>query len=305
VPIPQTTLHFYEDPALFLEDAADFLATDPVIGSVIATVTRRAASGADGSTGPYAWWLLVREGSTSSRAIVSAGMRTAPFEPYPTFVMPMPDSSAVELARVLHERGELLGGSNGALPAALVIAEETARLTGGRAEVNQHTRLFECTEVTVPEPGEGWHLRPARPEDAELCLGWYTRFGAEADEQAGREAGTGHTEHFTLEETRQRIDEEVIWLLEDAGGEVVHLTAVSTPAYGVSRVGPVFTPGEHRGHGYASYAVAELTRRRLAEGVRMCLFTDQANPTSNKIYEAIGYQRVVDMANLHVHAPRT
>jgi predicted GNAT family acetyltransferase len=228
-------------------------------------------------------------------------MRTAPFEPYPTFVLPMPESAALDLARTLHARDEFLGGSNGALPAAQVIAEETARLTGGRAVVNQHTRLFECTEVKVPSPGEGWVLRPARQEDAELCLDWYTRFGAEADEQAGREAGTGHTEHHSLVDILQRVEDGVIWLVEDGSGTVTHLTAVSTPAYGVSRVGPVYTPPEHRGHGLASYAVGELSRRGLADGIRMCLFTDQANPTSNKIYEALGYERVVDMANLHVH----
>jgi GNAT superfamily N-acetyltransferase len=289
------TLDFYDDPARFLEDAGDFLATDPVIGSVIATVTRQAVAQGHLSA-PFAWWLVVRAGSE----IVSAGMRTAPFEPYPTFVMPMPEAAAVDLAANLHARGEFLGGSNGALPAAQVIAEETARLTGGRAVVNQHTRLFECTEVTVPEPGEGWRLRTARPEEAQLCLDWYTRFGAEADEQAGREAGTGHTEHHTLDDIQLRIEDGVIWLLEDASGHVVHLTAVSTPAYGVSRVGPVYTPPEHRGHGLASYAVGELTRRGLDDGIRMCLFTDQANPTSNKIYEALGYERVVDMANLHV-----
>jgi GNAT superfamily N-acetyltransferase len=297
VPTSEIDLEFYDDPALFLEVAGDLLATDPVIGSVIATVTRQAAAG--GGTGPYAWWLVVREGG----AIVSAGMRTAPFEPYPTFVMPMPESAALDLARALHGRGEPLGGSNGALPAASVIAEETARLTGGRAEVNQHTRLFECTEVTVPEPDPRWRLRAAEQPDAELSLHWYTRFGAEADEQAGREAGSGHTEHFSLEEIRRKIEDRVIWLVEDPTGEVVHLTGVSTPAYGVSRVGPVYTPPAHRGHGLASYAVAELTRRGLAEGIRMCLFTDQANPTSNKIYEALGYERVVDMTNLLVHAP--
>ena len=32
----------------------------------------------------------------------------------------------------------------------------------------------------------------------------------------------------------------------------------------------------------------------------MCLFTDQANPTSNKIYEALGYRPVVDMAHFVV-----
>jgi len=296
VPTADLSLDFYDEPARFLEDAGDFLATDPVIGSVIATVSRRATSWGEDATGPHAWWLLVRSGDH----IVSAGMRTAPFEPYPTFVMPMPDEAAVELAQALHARGEFLGGSNGALPAAQVVAEETARLTAGRAVVHQHTRLFECAEVRVPEPGEGWRLRTARPEDAELCLDWYTRFGAEADEQAGREAGTGHAEHHTPDDIRLRIEEGVIWLVEDPAGRVVHLTGVNPPAYGVSRVGPVFTPREHRGHGYASYAVGELTRRGLEDGIRMCLFTDQANPTSNKIYEDLGYVRVVDMANLRI-----
>ena len=46
-----------------------------------------------------------------------------------------------------------------------------------------------------------------------------------------------------------------------------------------------------------SYAVSALLRR---DGERPCLFTDQANPTSNKIYEAMGYRPLVDMANLRV-----
>ena len=43
-----------------------------------------------------------------------------------------------------------------------------------------------------------------------------------------------------------------------------------------------------------------MSARYLAEGVRCCLFTDQANPVSNRVYEALGYERVVDMANLLV-----
>jgi predicted GNAT family acetyltransferase len=80
----------------------------------------------------------------------------------------------------------------------------------------------------------------------------------------------------------------------------VHLTAASKPSYGVSRIGPVYTPREHRGRGLASNAVAQVSRLLRDSGERACLFTDQANPTSNKIYEAIGYRRVVDMANLRV-----
>ena len=44
--------------------------------------------------------------------------------------------------------------------------------------------------------------------------------------------------------------------------------------------------------------MAEVSARLLAQGARVCLFTDQANPTSNKIYLALGYRPVVDMANL-------
>ena len=63
-------------------------------------------------------------------------------------------------------------------------------------------------------------------------------------------------------------------------------------------MGPVYTPAAHRGHGYASVLTAHVSRLLRDSGTRVCLFTDQANPTSNKIYAAIGYEPVVDMANL-------
>jgi predicted GNAT family acetyltransferase len=66
----------------------------------------------------------------------------------------------------------------------------------------------------------------------------------------------------------------------------------------VARIGPVFTPRERRGRGYASAAVAQVTRLVLDQGARACLFTDRANPTSNKIYAALGYRPVVDMVNV-------
>ena len=77
-------------------------------------------------------------------------------------------------------------------------------------------------------------------------------------------------------------------------------TILVEQAHGVARIGPVYTPKEHRGHGYASRAVAEVSQLLLDRGVRCCLFTDQANPTSNRIYESIGYRPVVDMVNLLV-----
>jgi predicted GNAT family acetyltransferase len=102
-----------------------------------------------------------------------------------------------------------------------------------------------------------------------------------------------------------RIEQGRVWLWEDGNGAPVHLTATNPPAYGVVRIGPVYTPREQRGHGYARAAVAEVSQRLLDDGHRVCLFTDQDNPTSNRVYAAIGYRPVVDMANLVVTPPVT
>jgi predicted GNAT family acetyltransferase len=96
----------------------------------------------------------------------------------------------------------------------------------------------------------------------------------------------------------RRIETGSVWFWVDEAGQKVHLTAANPPSFGVARVGPVYTPPERRGQGWASSAVAEVSRRLLAEGARVCLFTDQANPTSNRIYTALGYRPVVDMVNL-------
>ena len=62
------------------------------------------------------------------------------------------------------------------------------------------------------------------------------------------------------------------------------------------RVAPVYTPPEHRGRGYASACVAALSQLLLDSGRRYCfLFTDRSNPTSNHIYEAIGFEAVTEV----------
>lgn len=292
-------LEFYDDPSAFLDVAGEHLAAHPVLNTVLATVTRRAVDDVDlpRGDGPR-WWLAVRDGSR----VVGAGMRTAPVPPYPLYVLPMPDEAAAALARALHERGESVAGVNGALPAARLVAEETARLAGGEAAAAERMRLHTVAEVVPPRPVAG-RLRTARPDEVDLVVRWYVAFGVDAAEQAGRDGS-----HMLLEEPDEvtvlpRIEQGRVWLWEDEHGAPVHLTAANPPAYGVARIGPVYTPPDQRGRGYASAAVAEATQRLLDDGLRVCLFTDLDNPTSNRVYEAIGYRPVVDMANLVVTTP--
>ena len=292
----ELTLEFTEDPSAFLAAAERHLAADPVLTTVVASVTHRAlgevARGVPAPAHPR-WWVVVRRGDE----VVGVAMRTAPFAPYPLFVLPMPDDGAQAIAQALHERGETVRGVNGALPAARVLAAESARIAGGKTSVHEHTRLFELGELIEPAP-VGGRLRPAREDDLDLALAWYHAFGRDAAEQAGHAAL--EAERVTWEDMLVRIETGRVWLWEDATGSPVHVTGANPPSFGVARIGPVYTPKEHRGRGYASAAVAAVSRRLLAEGTRVCLFTDQANPTSNKIYQQLGFRPVVDMANLLV-----
>ncbi|RNL63208.1 GNAT family N-acetyltransferase [Nocardioides marmoriginsengisoli] len=297
-----TTLEFHPDAEGFLAAAADHLAANPtgstVVASVAARMQRDGTGGVPVDAGFASWWLVVRD---EAGQVVGAGMRTAPFEPYPLYLLTMPEDAAAELGRVLADRGEPVGAVNGALPAVEVCAIAYAEAVGGTVRQAEQMRLQEVEEL-VPARAASGRLRSAGPEDLDLAHRWFDAFGAAAAAQAGR-----HDPHPPPIESRDSLAKRIaageIWFWEDPEGVPVHVTGFNPPSFGVARIGPVYTPDEHRGHGYAAAAVAEVSARLLAGGSRVCLFTDAANATSNGVYERLGYRPVVDMANLLVDLP--
>jgi FR47-like protein len=289
-------LDFFADPGAFLELAGPRLGESPVESTVVATIADRAARevAAGIAQPPHDWYLVARDASD----VVGLAMRTAHFEPRPPYLLPMPDEAAQQLARELHDRGEEVPAVNGALPAARVFADETARLSGRGSRIHIHTRLFELLELAPPSRSVPGRLRPATSDDLELTKEWYAAFMRDADEQAGREPGSSGDESPDDDAMLQRIVGGRVWLWVDADDRPVHVTGTNAPSFGVARIGPVYTPCEERGRGWASAAVAEVSRRMLDEGARPCLFTDQANPTSNGIYIALGYRPVVDTVHM-------
>jgi GNAT superfamily N-acetyltransferase len=290
-------LELLDDPAAFLAVAGDLLASSPVEATIVAGVTERmlreSAEGVPWPEGFPLWWLVVRDDAGS---VVGAGMRTAPFAPHPLFLLTMPEEGARRLARMLHGRGEEVLAVNGALPAVEEFAAEMASLTGGTIRVAEHTRLHVLDRLVEPDPPPG-RARFAREDEADQALAWYDAFGRDAAEQAGRdEPHLGpELDHDSM---LRRIREGTVWVWEDPSGTAVHVTGASRPMFGVSRIGPVYTPREHRGRGYAAATVAAASRSLVDEGAQVCLFTDRANPVSNALYERLGYRRLVDQANL-------
>lgn len=277
----------------FLAAARPYLAAEPVLSTVVSTLAeRQVTEAADGVTHPaWQWFLTVRDGGR----VVGAAMRTAEFGARPAYVLPMPMAAARAVAAAVHARGEELTAVSGVESAAVPLLTEIARRTGGTVVPEVRTRLFELGTL-VPPRGVPGRLRPATPAELDLAHAWFTAFPSAGDRQAGREPRD--REPPDRANLARRIERGRILLWENVSGEVVHLTGINPPALGVARIGPVYTPPEHRGHGYAAAAVAEASRRLSADGARVTLFTDLANPESNRLYRRLGYLPVADMVEL-------
>lgn len=196
------------------------------------------------------------------------------------------------IAQNLRAAGWPVPGVNGVSAAAHSFADVWRELTGETATVRMGLRVFELRQVQPPSNVPG-AMRPAGDADLELVLSWFRDFQVEANVNDP----PPQVEHIL-----RRIQERGIYLWDD-GGPVSLAGKGRQTAHGVS-IGPVFTPVALRGRGYASACVAALSQLILDEGWAFCtLFTDLANPTSNKIYQQVGYRPVCDFNEIRFTAP--
>lgn len=217
--------------------------------------------------------------------VVGAAIRTAPWR----FVISELDHPAAAQHFAADLAGEVLPGVVGPAGPAAAFAAAWAARTGVQPRLGRHERNFRLRRVIPPPPAPG-ELARARPEDRDTLAAWATAFHDEAigssgppqdfDAMADRWIrGIGRTAYLWIDDGRPVS-------LAGAGG--------LTPSG--MRIGPVYTPPELRGRGYASNLVAGVSQLLLDSGRRFVfLFTDLANPTANRIYQAIGYEAVNDV----------
>jgi len=94
---------------------------------------------------------------------------------------------------------------------------------------------------------------------------------------------------------RDRIADDRLWRWEDDDGTLVSLAARQRTVAGVSRIGPVYPPPACRRHGFGAAVTWACTADALAHDAKhVVLFTDLASPTSNAIYQEIGYRPIAD-----------
>jgi uncharacterized protein len=217
--------------------------------------------------------------------VIGVTMRTPPHN---LILSEIDDEAAIAL--VLEDAREVFGTIPGVVgPKAPVaeFAELWQEATGTEAQLEIAQRCFRAEHVTAPADVAG-AMRVYEGSDRELAVEWMDAFVAEALHGPEPESSA----EFVDRRTEDPDGGLVIW----DEGEAVSMAGFGGRTPNGIRIGPVYTPPELRGRGYASALTAALTQRLLDEGRQFCfLFTDLANPTSNSIYQRIGYRPVSDV----------
>jgi uncharacterized protein len=221
--------------------------------------------------------------------VVATAIRTPP---YKLLLSKASDLDAFTLiARDLDR--ELLPGVAGLVPEVETFLQEWQGLTGQSYRRLMEMRIHQLTALQHSFSANG-HLRLVTENDRTLLLKWLSAFHAE----------TGLEVIEDLERiVTNRLKNQNTYVWED--NAPVSLAAGSQFSGNTSRIGPVYTPPAKRRKGYATACVAALSQKLLDEGCDRCfLLTDLANPTSNHIYQQIGYVPVCDWYEYSIeHAP--
>jgi uncharacterized protein len=157
--------------------------------------------------------------------------------------------------------------------------------------IGMKQRIYRLQTVKPPAGVPG-AMRRATEDDFETLVTFWLGFTEITPE--------GQVEPETAEKSMRRFldsDPDVrgvyVW---EHDGAVVSMTVYSGRTPNGMRVSGVYTPPELRGQGYASGLVAGVSQALLDSGLRFCfLYTDLSNPTSNSIYQKIGYEPVMDV----------
>ncbi len=208
----------------------------------------------------------------------------------------MTELAAADLATTLQHQGRSVAGVNGPPVTAQAFAAQWQRTRRtqptrptqrgpGASRLFQRQRLFRLAGLTPPPPPPG-RARVATAGDRELLVEWTNAFHREANESGRPDSGP-------VVDSRLAFGGQ--WLWESETGEPV-ATAARTPVVGgMARVAPVYTPPERRGQGYGGAVTVAVSQAAQESGAReVVLFTDLANPTSNALYQRLGYRPVSD-----------
>jgi GNAT superfamily N-acetyltransferase len=212
--------------------------------------------------------------------VAGCAWRTPPFK---LGLTQLPIESLPALASDIATVYDSLSAVIGPEPEAIDFANCWSRQVGVRWAAGMRQRIYCLERVNLLARPASGSLRKAEVSDLSLLSEWGAGFNLDA----------GVSSHEPRVYAERSIRRGSLYIWEDQEPRSMAAASGSTP--NGTRVGYVYTPPEFRNHGYATSVVSSLSQLLLEAGHRFCfLYTDLANPVSNKIYEKIGYGAVGD-----------
>ncbi|AWW43326.1 GNAT family N-acetyltransferase [Streptomyces cadmiisoli] len=272
--------HLTEDVDDFLARAGDFLRSRPALHTTPLSLTekiRTLGAAAHGAGVPV------------FGRLEQAGEVHATFYRFPSrglSVTSLTPEQADTLAARLVALGHSLPWITADDSTAGAFAEAWQRHTGATPTVRVRLHLYRLDTLTPPEPVPAGRGRLVGEEEHEHLMRWCREFAADVGEEVTIDAASWAGTRFA--EKRYTF-----W--ETPDGTPVSMAGVNPMVGGQVRVDPVYTPAHLRGQGYAGAVTVEVSRAALAAGAKeVVLYTNAANPTSNALYQRLGYRPVTD-----------
>jgi ribosomal protein S18 acetylase RimI-like enzyme len=271
----------------FLAAAGDHLRADPVLQTVPLTVVetlRQDGPAAFGDSPPTFGWHEAATGATDG-----AFLQTPPF---PVLIASLPAGSAGPLLDLLAAGRPAPFGVNLASAHEPVVLAAWSTRAGARGTSRMRSRQFRLGVLTPPDPIPPGTARVADDHDRDLLVHWFAAFSAEA--------GAGTPPENAARTVAGRLSHRGFMLWE-TGGQPVAMAGLTREVAGVVRVTDVYTPPAHRRRGYGGAVTTAISRAAQAAGATaVVLFTDVANPTSNALYQRLGYRPIGDRVVLEL-----
>lgn len=279
-------LHF-NHPGEFQDQVLETLVQQEAENNLILGILANLTAGEFSETKPYL--AIYRD----SGGVQAAALGTPPWPVLVSYEHPPPGKKVLKamLADMQDTLQDDFTGLTGNKTFVSRLVSEWEGTTGKKAILKMAMRVYKL-EAVQPAVGIPGGMRSAVPEDRELLEKWFAGFHRDAfNEKPEHEHIQKRVNAYLTADLR--IRGLMIWEVE---GQPVSMAGYAGPTPNGIRVNAVYTPPELRKNGYASAVTAELSQGLLDQGYSFCfLFTDLINPTSNRIYQQVGYKPVCDV----------
>jgi predicted GNAT family acetyltransferase len=266
----QMEIKQFQDSKQFYERTKDYLLAQEAKHNLLLGIARTLQKNPERFENPY---LAVVETDGDIKAIA---IRTPPRH---LVISQVRDLDAIAIfAQHLHDKGEAIPGVSSLPTEAEKFAKAWQSLTGKAYQLGLQMQIYQLDAVQPVAKVNGY-FRVAREGDRALLVEWVKAFEMEA---------LGALEGDPEQSVDRLLSQQTLYFWQDE--QPVSMACGNGAPPDGARVNAVYTPPEYRRKGYATACVAALSQSLRDRGCRCCfLFADLANPTSNYVYQKIGY----------------